>query len=190
MLRQVVRRPGVLSIPDYVEREGVAFFEAARDHGLAGVVAKRLEGKYEPGRRSTEWLITRVSQRAAFAIGGFTYGGTSRVNARKHKEPFASLLLGAYDRSGDLQFVCELAGGFDTDTQASLAKSLDGLATPVCPFATPPYSPRLVFWCEPTLVASVSYSRWSEDGRLTFPRFDWLRRDIPARACTLPGHGS
>jgi ATP-dependent DNA ligase len=186
MLRQAVRRPGSLSVPDYVEREGVAFFEAAREHGLAGIVAKHCESKYEPGRVSGEWLMKRVSQRAEFVIGGFTYGGTSRINAVKPREPFASLLIGAYDGAGRLEFVCELGGGFSPTTQNLLSQALDGLATSVCPFDSPPYSPRLVFWCEPTLVASVSFSQWTDDRRLMFPRFDWLRRDVPARACLLP----
>jgi len=189
MLRQVVRRPGSFSVPDYVERDGIAFFEAAREHGLAGTVSKHIESKYVPGLRSSDWNLMRVFHRDEFVIGGFTYGGTLRMSRRKQREPFASLILGAYDRWQRLHFVGEIAGGFGSEIEAALARSMDGLVTTLCPFDTPPLSPRLVFWCEPQIVASVAFSRWTENGRLQFPRFEWLRPDVPSSACLLPEPG-
>jgi bifunctional non-homologous end joining protein LigD len=186
ILRQVVRRPGSLSVPDYVERDGIAFFEAAREHGLAGTVSKHIESKYVPALRARDWSLMRVFQRDEFVIAGFTYGGTLRMSRRKHSEPFASLLIGAYDRWQRLHFVGEIAGGFESDVEVELARSMDGLVTTLCPFDTPPLSPRLVFWCAPQLVASVAFSRWTENGRLQFPRFEWLRPDVPTSACLLP----
>jgi len=186
ILRQVVRVPGSLSVPDFVEHEGVAFFEAAREHGLAGTVAKEIDSSYSHGRTSSAWRETRVSKRNEFVIGGFTYGGANRVNRLRSREPFASLLLGAYDRWQQLQFVGEIAGGFDHPTQNALAGSLDGLTASLCPFAEEPPTHRLVFWCQPALVAAVSYSKWTDDGRLQFPKFDWLRPDLPPAACRLP----
>ncbi len=186
ILRQVVRMPGSLSVPDYVEQEGVAFFEAAREHGLAGTVAKHIDSSYSQGRRSSSWQVTRVSKRNEFVVGGFTYGGANRINRLRSREPFASLLLGAYDRWQQLRFIGEIAGGFDQLTQTALAGALDGLATSECPFTEEPPMHRLVFWCEPALVAAVAYSKWTDEGRLQFPKFEWLRPDVPPRCCHLP----
>jgi len=190
MLRQAVRRPGSLSVPDYVERDGIAFFEAAREHGLAGTVSKHVESKYVPGLQTADWNLMRVFHRDEFVIGGFTYGGTLRMSRRKHKEPFASLLIGAHDRWQRLHFVGEIVGGFAPAVEIALASSLEDLVAAACPFDTPPPSPRLVFWCEPKLVASVAFSRWTDSGRLQFPRFEWLRPDVPARTCLLPWSGT
>jgi bifunctional non-homologous end joining protein LigD len=186
MLRQAVRMPGSLSVPDFVERDGIAFFEAAREHGLAGTVAKDINSPYLPDRVSRAWQLTRIYNRREFVIGGFTYGGTNRMNRPRHREPFASLLLGAYDRWQQLTFVGEVMGGFDTRTQAALSATLEDVATPECPFATVPVMSRLVFWCRPALVASVAFSQWTPEGRLQFPKFESLRPDVPADGCRLP----
>ncbi len=186
MLRQAVRIQGALAVPDYVERDGVAFFEAARDHGLAGTVAKELDGRYTPGQTSRSWQVTRVFRRDEFVIAGFTYGGPSNVAMRKMRRPFESLLLGAFDRRHRLTFVGELGGGFDERTQAELSAALEGLTTPQCPFEEAPRMPRLVFWCEPALVASVAYSGLTTQARLQFPKFEWLRPDVPPETCRTP----
>jgi bifunctional non-homologous end joining protein LigD len=186
MLRQAVRAPGSLSVPDYVEHDGVAFFEAAREHGLAGTVAKETDSTYLPGRGSRSWQISRVYRQDEFVVGGFTFGGSPRGSRPRFREPFASLLLGAYDRWQRLRFAGELGGGFDSSTQSALSDSLEGLTTTESPFDDAPPMPRLVFWCEPALVASVAYSEWSPEGRLQFPKFQWIRPDVPPEACRLP----
>jgi ATP-dependent DNA ligase len=185
MLRQAVRTPGSLSAPDYVEHDGIAFFEAVREHGLAGTVAKEIDGVYTPGRSSRTWLETRVSNSSEFVVGGFTYGGEPRGSRPKRKDPFASLLLGAYDRWQRLRFVGEVGGGFDDETQAALSDALEGLTATQCPFSDPPTMPRLVFWCRPAIVVSVAYSTWTSEGRLQFPKFQWLRPDVPPAQCRL-----
>jgi bifunctional non-homologous end joining protein LigD len=150
-------------------------------------VAKEKDSSYLEGRISSAWRATRASRRNEFVIGGFTYGGASRINRLRSREPFASLLFGAYDRWQQLRFVGEIAGGFDQPTQAALAGVMDGLTASECPFAEEPPMHRLVFWCQPALVAAVAYSKWTDDGRLQFPKFEWLRPDVPSRSCHLPG---
>ena len=112
LLRQTVRIQGTLAVPDFVEREGVAFFEAARAHGLEGVIAKERDSKYTPGVRSRSWLSMRVYQRSEFVIGGYTYGGAPRPgHGAPAAGPFTSLLIGQFDASGALRFVGEVSGG-------------------------------------------------------------------------------
>ena len=61
-------------------------------------------------------------------------------------------------------------------------RSLDDLATPLCPFVEQPDAGRLVFWCRPDLVATVRYAGWAPDRRLRFPVFEALRPDVPAES--------
>ena len=186
MLRQVVRTQRLVAVSDYVERDGVAFFEAARQHGLAGVVAKRLESRYWPGGHSRDWQIVRVYPKDEFAIGGFTYGGPLPGRGVRRRDPFHSLLLGQYDRWGELRYCAEVTGEFDAPTAARLSPALDRLGASRCPFVTVPRTQRLVFWCEPVLAATIAYAERTAEGRLSFPRFERLRLDVPADACRLP----
>ena len=186
MLRQTVRQEGALVVPDYVEHEGVAFFEAARQHGLAGLIGKKKESRYRPGERSGDWLAFPVYRKDNFIVAGFTYGGPIRRKPRA-SGPFDSLLLGLFDRGERLRYVGEVTGGFEDDpNKSTLAQALDARTTSECPFAEPPAIGRLVFWCRPELVASVRYSQWTADGRLRFPLFEMLRPDVPPRSCLLP----
>ena len=75
-LRTTVRQSAAIAVPDWVEHDGVAFYEAAREHRLEGIVAKEAESRYVPGERSRSWLAVRVYPRSEFVVGGYTFGGT------------------------------------------------------------------------------------------------------------------
>jgi bifunctional non-homologous end joining protein LigD len=179
-----LRPGGALAVPGVLTQEGVALFDAARQHGLEGIMAKRRDSVYRPGRRSAAWLKLKVHEREEFVIGGFTYGGR-RLPHRRSREPFTSLLLGLYDGRGTLRYVGEVSGGFDGPSARETADALDPLVTGDCPFAGVPPSQRLVFWCRPELVATVRFGAWAAEGTLQFPVFEGLRRDVPAAACRL-----
>ena len=185
MLKTIVRPSETVAVPDWVERDGIAFFEAAREHRQLGIVAKEMESRYLAGQRSQSWLSLRVFPRAEFVIGGYTFGAKwdPRDPSRRSQEPFSSLLLGLHGNDGALSYVGEVRGGFDTDDMFQLIRSLDDLATPLCPFVEQPDAGRLVFWCRPDLVATVRYAGWAPDRRLRFPVFEALRPDVPAESC-------
>jgi bifunctional non-homologous end joining protein LigD len=185
LLRYVTRPLGPLAVPDFVEEDGIAFFEAAREHGLPGIVAKERYGTYEPGRVSRTWQAIRVYQRDEFVIGGFTYGGRLLPGAqsKRRRRPFASLLLGLFAGDGALRFVGEVTGGFEALEEH--AEALDELVTEACPFRPEPDVRRLVFWCRPALCASVRYGDRAPDGTLRFPVFEALRPDVPAESCRM-----
>ena len=187
LLRQTVRIQGTLAVPDFVEREGVAFFEAARAHALEGVIAKERDSRYTPGIRSRSWLSMRVYQRSEFVIGGYTYGGAPRPGQRAPATgPFTSLLIGQFDASGALRFVGEVSGGLDAASAAHVVDALDAIRSPEAPFAGHTAAGRLVFWCRPELAVTVRFAGWGPNGRLRFPLLEWLRPDIPAHKCRLP----
>ncbi|MEO8456765.1 MAG: non-homologous end-joining DNA ligase [Chloroflexota bacterium] len=185
MLRGLVRPDATIAVPDYVAKDGIAFFEAAREHHLEGIVAKEADSRYTPGERSRAWLTVRSQQKRDFIVGGFTYGG--RWNPRggsPSREAISSLLLGLLREDGRLQFAGEVSGGFQ-DELGELVKRLDDATTTACPFADAPTPERLVFWCRPEVVAAITYADIAADGRLRFPVYKALRPDVPAESCRV-----
>jgi bifunctional non-homologous end joining protein LigD len=178
ILREIVRPGDRIAVPDDVQTDGIALFEAARQHGLGGIVAKEMNSSYAPGARSRAWLTIRTFPRRNFVVGGFTYGGPWRgKTAAKHRGPIESVLVGLYDGERRLRFVGEASGSFRSGDIT--AEKLDSIATANCPFAEPPAVEKLVFWCRPQLAAAVRYAEWTPAGTLRFPVFETLRPDTP-----------
>jgi bifunctional non-homologous end joining protein LigD len=185
MLRSLVRSDTTIAVPDSVAKDGVAFFEAVREHGLEGIVAKEADSRYLPGQRSRAWLTVRAQQKRDFIVGGFTYGG--RWNPRggsRPREAISSLLVGLLREDGQLDFAGEVSGGFQ-DEMGELVRRLDETTTAACQFAEEPALERLVFWCRPEVVAAITYAEPAPDGRLRFPVFKALRADVPPDSCRV-----
>ncbi|HWC10400.1 MAG TPA: non-homologous end-joining DNA ligase [Acidimicrobiales bacterium] len=161
-------------IPPFHLDDGPSVLQASRDAGLEGVVAKRLDSRYEPGRRSRCWLKVKNHQRQEFVIGGWLAGEGARA------ERFGSLMLGYYD--GDqLRYAGNVGTGFTERRLTELSALLAGLRTPTSPFADTPRLPSRMVFVEPRLVADVEFTHWTDDGRLRNPSFKGLREDKDPR---------
>jgi DNA ligase D-like protein (predicted ligase) len=175
-----ILRPGPEFVAvDFVDDEGVAFYEAVLQKKLEGVVAKEKASAYTPGKRSNAWREVRALQSGDFVVGGYTFGGAARRG-----EAFNQVLLGAYD-DGRFEYVGAVSGGMDDAEARQLTALLEPLAVPRPPFIDPPPITRLVYWTEPAVVCHVRFSEWSRDGYLRFPIFSALRPDIAPEDCTL-----
>jgi len=189
ILHRAVRGDRTISAPDFVTGDGLLLFEAARAFGMDGIVAKDLRSPYLPAVRSSRWLVISTVRRARFVIAGYTYGGRWKGrHAPRAEGPFSSLLLGAWDGSGQLRYVGEVTGGFG-DAAAAIALRLEPLTVRQCPFPEEPVVPRLVFWCQPSLCARVRFAGWNPNRTLRFPVFEALRPDVPPLACRLEDAG-
>jgi bifunctional non-homologous end joining protein LigD len=164
---------------DFVDDEGVAFFEAVLERRLEGIVAKQKMSTYTPGRRSKSWLEVRALQSGDFVVGGYTFGG-----ARRKGEPFSQLLLGAYD-GGRFDYVGAVSGGMSDAEARQLITLLEPAVVDEPPFYDPPRIARLIYWTAPSLVCHVRFSEWSPDGFLRFPIFSALRPDLDPADCVL-----
>ena len=158
---------------------GEAVFQAALANGLEGVVAKRRDSTYEPGRRATSWLKVKSSLSDEFVIGGYTRGTGARADT------FGALLLGTYAATGGtLTYAGHVGSGFDDATLAELRRRLDALRAERSPFgaALPPAGRRKrseVTWVRPELVAEVKFAERTRYGLLRAPVFIRLRDDKP-----------
>ncbi len=164
-------------VPDYQSGGGAGLYAATREQGLEGVIAKRLESTYQPGRRSADWIKVKHVRTQEVVVGGWTPGEGRRHGA------IGSLLLGipvAGDgKAGGLEFVGLVGTGFSEQTLADLGKRLDALATERSPFAgrVPAAIEREARWVRPKLVGEVVYAERTRDGMLRTPSWRGLRPD-------------
>lgn len=167
--RLVPRSPHVFVTP--VSDDAAAIMQVTSAQGFEGVIAKRADSRYLPGRRSTSWLKVKHRRQQEVVIGG-SLEGTGRRAAT-----FGSLLVGVHD-AGALRFAGGVGTGFDDATLDRLTQRLDELTTDTCPFDPVPSLPRgRARWVRPELVAQVAFAEWTEDGRLRHPTFLGLRDD-------------
>ncbi len=154
--------------------DGKALLAAARERGLEGVVAKRLDSPYRPGRRTRDWLKLKIDRNDEFLVAGYTRGSGRRAGT------FGALVLAVHD-GPDLRYVGNVGTGFDDDEIRRLLRLLKPLRRDSPPFREPPKMPRVrkgdVVWVEPRLVAQVRYGEWTHDGHLRHPSYLGLRDD-------------
>lgn len=161
--------------------DGEAVLAAAREHGLEGVMAKRLDSRYQPGRRSRSWIKTALTHTMDVVVGGWKPGEGHRSGT------IGSLLVGAYGGEGELRYLGHVGTGFTRRVLADLYTRLSGLETDADPFAgtVPREHARDVRWVRPLLVAEISYRGVTRDGRLRAASWRGLRPDkAPAEART------
>ena len=167
--------PGVIRYSDHVTGSGAEFFALACERGLEGIISKRRDQPYRPGR-GTAWVKTKCLLRQELVIGGFTDPEGSRVG-------FGALLVGYYD--GDhLRYAGKVGTGYSHATLLELRKQLGSLERPASPFSPEPqraWTGASRHWVAPELVAEVAFLEWTGDGRLRHPSFLGLRRDKSPR---------
>ena len=170
------RRSKTVRISETFE-DGKALFEAAKKEGLEGVIAKRIDSRYLPGKRTREWVKVKTHGRQEFVIAGYTKGQGRRAGR------FGSLVLGVY-RGGELVYVGNCGTGFSEDEIDRLLQRLRPLERKEPPFSVVPKMPKVrkgdVVWVKPKLVCEVEFAEWTHDGRLRAPVYQGLREDKQA----------
>jgi bifunctional non-homologous end joining protein LigD len=162
---------GRIRYAEHIVGGGEKLFEHASKIGLEGIISKRRDLPYYPGRHDS-WRKTKVSQRGPFVIGGFTEPEGTRVG-------IGALLVGGY-QGARLVYAGRVGTGFSHAFAVELRKRLDGIEQHTCPFDPPILKgpERLAHWVEPTLVCDVRYTESTNEGRLRHPAFEGLRKDI------------
>ena len=167
-------------VPSVHRDAGKRLLEATGSQGLEGVVAKRLDSHYEPGRRTGAWLKIKHTRRQELVIGGWIPGEGRR--ARR----IGALLMG-YHRDGTFVYAGRVGTGFTEKTLSELHAKLDPLRRETSPFGSAPKLPREVVFVEPSLVAEIEFREWTNEGVLRAPSFKGLREDKSPRDVVLEG---
>jgi bifunctional non-homologous end joining protein LigD len=181
LLAQMIDGSGLVRYSDHFP-SGTALFEAAKQKGLEGILAKRRGSVYEE-RHSREWLKVKITQTLDCVVGGYTDPEGSR-------QYFGSIVLGLYDKRGKLIHIGQAGTGFDQMMLKQVGQELKKLETSRSPFPNGVEALRKVHWVKPELVAEIKFSEWThetEEGgaKLRAPVFLGLRKDKDPKECVL-----
>lgn len=150
--------------------DGAATAAAAREHGLEGVVAKRLDAPYRAGARSPDWRKLRFVRAGDFVVLGWEGVGSASGE-------LSSLLLGYHAAGATLTYAGKVGSGLSSQVAARLQADLVPRAGCPLPQAPPRTAGRVVHWVEPSVVVEVQFAHWTGEGRLRHPVFRGVRKD-------------
>jgi len=152
-------------------------------HGLEGVVAKRGDSVYEPGKRSGLWSKHRINQGQEFVVGGYTPG----------TQGFDALIVGFY-RGKDLYFASRVRAGFVPATRRAVFAKIKNLKTAKCPFVNLPEQSagrwgqgltaekmKGCVWLKPQTVVRIDFAEWTGGDKLRHTKYVALRDDKDPR---------
>ncbi|MEX0784819.1 MAG: DNA ligase D [Dehalococcoidia bacterium] len=160
--------------PPYHAGDGQVMLDSSKQQGLEGVVAKRLDSPYVPGRRTSHWLKVKNQRTEEFVIGGWTAGEGNRSAS------VGALLLGYYDTDdnpGGLTFVGKVGTGFTEKFLKELLGKLQKLETSEPAFIAGGKLPAGARFVRPEMVAEVAFTEFTHDGNVRHPSFKRLRPD-------------
>jgi bifunctional non-homologous end joining protein LigD len=173
-----------LKISDYIEAAPEDLLSEVRAQELEGIIGKRKDSLYQPGKRSGSWIKYRVNRGQEFVIGGYFPG----------PHGFDSLIVGYYD-GDNLVYVARTRNGFVPASRRQVFSKLIHLVTPSCPFVNLPETRRSRFgeelnaekmkkaiWLRPESVAQIEFLEWTEGDRLRHSKFVGLREDKNPRS--------
>jgi bifunctional non-homologous end joining protein LigD len=166
----------LLLLSNRLAANGLAAYKIAARKGFEGMIAKDLSSSYMESR-SPHWLKVKVHQEDEFVIGGFTKPDGSR-------KYFGALLLGAY-AAGKLHYVGKVGTGFDEQTLTALYRKFQPLVTPASVFVDLPRAKNVSFM-KPSLIAQISYSEITSDGKVRQAVFLGLRDDKAPKSVRIP----
>ncbi|HEV8228913.1 MAG TPA: DNA ligase D, partial [Candidatus Limnocylindria bacterium] len=175
-LDEVLTPMGAIRRSEQFIGTGLALFEAAKEQGIEGIIAKRLDSPYTQSR-SAAWVKIKAFRTMECVVGGWTEGQGGRSNT------LGALLLGVY-RDGKLMPVGHVGSGFDERTLKELLATLRERQSPTMPFAVRPAANQPAHWCLPELVCEVQYGEVTREGTLRHPTYRGLRADVDPKECT------
>jgi bifunctional non-homologous end joining protein LigD len=160
-------------VPATRTTDGEGLLAAVRERGLEGIVAKRLDSRYEAGRRSHAWRKVKVRRGQEFVVGGWRAGEGNRAGG------IGSLLVGYHTADGRLAYAGRVGSGLSSDEITLLQRRFAGETRSICPFEPAPTrdEQRGATWVEPRLVVQVEFGEWSRDDRLRHPTYRGRRSD-------------
>jgi bifunctional non-homologous end joining protein LigD len=166
-----------LRVTESIEGDGRKMLEKARQQGWEGIIAKRVDSRYEPGNRSRAWLKLKIEFRQEFVVGGYT-------EPRNSREHIGALLLGYFDKDRFI-YVGHTGGGFTRKGLEEMYLRLKPLERKTSPFEETPKTNEKAHWVKPDIVVEIKFNQWTADRRLRQPIFLGVRDDKDAEEVTI-----
>jgi bifunctional non-homologous end joining protein LigD len=173
LLEQILPSDPKIKFSDHIGKEGILFFNAVKEKGLEGIIAKHSQSAYLIGKRSRQWLKVKTKHTQEAVIAGFT-------EPRGGRKYLGALVLGVFEGE-ELTYIGHSGGGFGAKGLKEIRDKLEPLIQKECPFKVEPETNTPVTWLKPALVCEVALSGWTEDGIMRQPVFLRLREDKAAR---------
>jgi len=183
LLKSLKLRSGRIRIAEQFEASANDMLAAVRQQKLEGVIGKRKDSLYEPGKRTGSWVKRRVNQGQELVIGGYIPG----------PHGFDSLIVGYY-RGKDLVYVARVRNGFVPASRRQVFEKIRHLVSPTMPFTNLPDTHKSRWgdeltaekmkecvWLRPEAVAQIEFLEWTAGDRLRHSKFVGLREDKSAR---------
>jgi bifunctional non-homologous end joining protein LigD len=144
---------------------------------MEGIIAKRKDSLYRPGKRTPDWLKIKARLQQEFVVGGFT----APKGSRKH---LGAVVLGVYT-NGKLRHYGYAGSGFSEKGLKDAIEKMKPLFTDKCPFVNPPNIKEKIQWVRPGLVCEVEYAELTADEQLRQTTFLGWRDDKKAKEVVL-----
>jgi len=175
-----------IGLSESIDAAPTDLMRVVKEFGFEGIVAKRKDSIYEPGKRTGAWVKYRVNREQEFVIGGYTPGN-----------PFDALVVGYYEGE-KLLYGTKVRNGFVPLLRREVASRFKGLEIATCPFANLPERKRTQWaltneemkncvWLKPELVVQIEFTEWTQDGHLRHAKFVGLREDKAGREVVREG---
>ena len=144
----------------HVFGKGIELFELVQKHDLEGIVAKKRNSRYYPGKRSKDWLKVPTEKTHEFIIGGWTESDSA--------SPFASLLFGNYE-NGKLIYQGHAGSGYKEKQKREIMAKLGKIEIKKCPFSNKVDSNRKAHYVKPELIANIKFASYTSSGKIRKP---------------------
>lgn len=180
LLEDLALHGAAVSTPPCFPDAGAEVLAVATERGLEGVVCKRDDSHYLPGRRSPAWVKTVIPHTADVVVCGWL-PGRGRLSGS-----LGALLLGAYDRAGRLHYVGRVGTGMTGEERRRLLAELADVRRGGAPLHAEAVNTSAATWVEPVLVARVAYRTWTPQTMLRHPSWRGLQPDHEPDQALLP----
>lgn len=173
LLESLQLEPPII-VPEPTPGRGVSLFNAVRDQGMEGIVAKRLGSRYQPGRRSDDWQKISVRHSLRSVVGGYLPGDGGRSST------FGSILVGLHEPGG-LRWIAAVGSGFTDSSLQAFHAALTQIERDTSPFVNEVIVPggAKPVWVEPAIVVNVEYKEWTHDDHLRAPVYKGIELADP-----------
>ena len=172
----VVTLPAAWWVPAHHVGDGEALHAHAKANGLEGLIAKRIDSPYVPGKRTPNWRKVKIRRGQELVVGGWLPGEGNRTGS------LGALLVGYHDDTG-LRYAGRVGTGFNEAELRRVQGRLDSLAADASPFVEDPPPPvrKKARWVRPEMVVQVEFGEWTVDGVLRHPSYLGERTDKDPR---------
>jgi bifunctional non-homologous end joining protein LigD len=177
LLETIIKPVAGVQLGTYIEGKGKALFDLTKEKGMEGIIAKRKDSIYRPGRRTSDWLKIKARLQQEFVVGGFT----EPKGSRKH---LGAVVIGAYTR-GKLRHYGYAGSGFTEKGLKDAVDRMKPLFTDKSPFVNPPKTKEKIQWVQPSLVCEVEYAELTADEQLRQTTFLGWRDDKKPKEVVL-----